>query len=104
MDKQSELREKIATLMDVCCDCCLYGGDSSKPENCFNTPETTPCRRRLDIAGQILAKIKDSGCVWLDEDQSLSCRMYVKHNPVDAYGQAQQDMLKAGWRKIKQER
>ncbi len=45
---------------------------------------------------------KANGYVKLAKDQSLPYRMYTDGSP-KAYKQSQQDMLKAGWRKVEEE-
>jgi len=49
------------------------------------------------LAAKILKRIKEAEYVQLDPDQSLPHNSY----PRQKYGQAQQDMLKAGFRKVK---
>ena len=55
------LLTEIATLTDIRCDCCKYSTGSNHPEDCFDTPETTPCKRRLEVAKLILSKILEAG-------------------------------------------
>ncbi len=54
------LLTEIATLTDIRCDCCKYSTGSNHPEDCFDTPETTPCKRRLEVAKRILSKILEA--------------------------------------------
>lgn len=52
-----KMREWVGTIMDISCELCTYSPASNYPEKCFDVPETTPCKRRLEIADTILSHI-----------------------------------------------
>ena len=66
-DKQDSLegiREQIGDTIDIDCSLCTYSAGSNHPKDCFDIPETTPCKRRLDKADQILSlKVSRGGGV-----------------------------------------
>ena len=66
---------------------------------------------RYEIAGEVINLYKQVGCVQLDDDQSLPENPYDKYCAIEKssenqlaqsiYGRSQQDMLKAGFKKVK---
>jgi len=100
MDKVKELVEWVAGEMDIDCALCVYSPSSSYSEKCFDVPETTPCKRRMDVARQILSH--PDLCL-IDRDRELPENRYADDyyagsgaRPA-AYEKAWQDALKAGY-------
>lgn len=99
-DKQNpltreELREKLA---QICCDNCIplkhCGADDDY------------CQYQGSMCDQILVLIEQAGYVQLDPDQNRPKNPHsiygtgLEQLAHDDYADGQQDMLKAGWRKI----
>jgi hypothetical protein len=96
-DKTDELREKLAsTIFDICRNCNSLG---TKWEHLKN-PEAK--KAWYDYADVLVDEVLiPAGLVFMDEDQTPPVRMYVKHNPVDSYRDAQKDMVEVGgFRKV----
>ena len=98
MSKESErVREEIA------CMHCVYKGDCDSQPTLDNIPKRLICDINLELAAQTL-KIK--GIAVLSDDQnpppSICNSMTISRNIdwAEIYCKAQQDMLKAGFRKV----
>lgn len=95
MDER-KLREKIAQL--------LQNNSSNIIDNII-TGAGMPTKSWMEVAKQTIALIKEAGYVKLAEDQNLPENYF----PPGTIGfamreKAEQDMLKAGWRKVENEK
>ena len=95
---EQELREKIARLLFDC-----------EPRGNETWDSTTHRHFYWELAGQILALIKDAGYVKLAKDQRIKENPYPMGTKDDCnkrtgYFRGQADMLNAGWRKVEVEK
>jgi len=98
MMTEQELREKIAKyLFDICRNCNTSGTEfySQNPSQELVDTVEADCYREVS---HILTLIKEAGYVKLADDQSLPEKPFYPDKSI--YCETQQDMLKAGWRKV----
>jgi len=108
---EQELKEKIARQ--------IWMDDSGSDTGWPTSPKIRKEGVCWRIADQILALIKEAGYVKLADNQDLPSNLFIKFKAnskltmvaqkelgdtaIMAYKQSQQDMLQAGWKKVKLE-